>query len=196
MAQNGGLRETASVVSKGGSVPNCRNWRRFDSRYNASITGVVRLLKSALAISIVLYIASLKFDAFCVASLSNCYPGWQALILGPVALVFEPAEASVAWFANLLLIPTWLVMVVGDRRLTLGLGIAALTVASTFMLVKTFVDNEGAVANPIVRLGAGYWLWLGSIAVCIIATISARSHRRGISQNVCASDSKTDMQNS
>ena len=53
----------------------------------------------------------------------------------------------------------------------IGFSLFILAVGASFLLVRTVVDNEGGVANPVVGYGIGYWLWLGSMATLVVAAV-------------------------
>jgi hypothetical protein len=93
--------------------------------------------------------------------------GWVLLLLG--------------WLGFLTLMPAWLAnfLIVGigvarffRRRTPIWLGALTAILAATALWWKAWRDDTGEV--PICHYHAGYWLWLASAALALLATIMAR----------------------
>jgi Ankyrin repeats (3 copies) len=80
-----------------------------------------------------------------------------------------------AWFANLLLIPLCLTLFKG-RRETFWLSVVAFAIAaSAFMMPAIYGDNE---TDTIVGRKIGFYLWLGSFLVIMLAQALAANKSR------------------
>ena len=104
---------------------------------------------------------------------STCRPGydhvggWFLLLFGWFGVfVFMPA-----WLANIFILAVGGVLAFG-RRPPIWLGVLAGGFAATAWWWKEWQDDTGAV--PICHYHAGYWLWLASAAVALIAPIAMR----------------------
>ena len=123
-----------------------------------------------LFLSMACYVACLWPDSFCVASSCSDWPGVGILLTGWIMIGASAANAT--WLANPLLFCAWIALLLGLRLWSLVIGLPALAVAASFMLADTVVTNEGGVANPITGLRIGYWLWLGSMALSCVASLT------------------------
>lgn len=120
-----------------------------------------------LWVSIALYVASLSQETFCASGNCSGWPGYGILLFGILGI--GGSLANVTWIANPILFLSWLFIWQRDRRLSLAFSGAALIVAAAFMLMPNVVNNEGGVAVPITGLRLGYWLWLASMVVAVLA---------------------------
>jgi hypothetical protein len=126
----------------------------------------------SLGLSIALYVWCLSLDAFCAPS---CQRGYDILITGPFGLL--ASVTSWTWLANPVLFSAWFGLAVADRIsdarfLAFGAGLAALVVAASFLLQREVMMNEAGILNPIRAYGAGYWVWLSSMAVCCVGGLA------------------------
>jgi hypothetical protein len=124
------------------------------------------LARVALVLSVILFAASLRQDAFCVSGICSDWQGWNILLFG--------ALGHTSWFANPLLGVSWIATLFARRIPALILSLAALALAGSFMLETSVITNEAGMANPITGLREGYWLWLASMAAAVIAAAFAR----------------------
>jgi hypothetical protein len=123
------------------------------------------LARVALLFSIILFAASLTRDAFCVSGICSDWPGWSILLFGVLG--------HTSWFANPLLGVSWIASLFARRIPALILALAALALAGSFMFETSVVTNEAGMANPVTGLREGYWLWLASMVLGVIAACSA-----------------------
>ncbi|WP_425066908.1 hypothetical protein [Reyranella sp.] len=127
---------------------------------------VSRTTRVALVLSVVLFAASLRQDAFCVSGICSDWQGWNILLFG--------ALGHTSWFANPLLLASWIAALFARRLPALVLSLAALGLAASFMFETSVITNEAGMANPITGLREGYWLWLASMVCAVIAAFFAR----------------------
>lgn len=130
-------------------------------------------VSTVLAGSVLLYAASLCCRGYCDES-HTCGPGWLILLVGWPGVVKTTLDWP--WLANPALFLAWLA---GARRSGGWLvcwSWAALALAASFMLRGHVVDNEGWVVNSVMEYRAGYWLWLGSMAILALPTGYQKLH--------------------
>lgn len=125
-----------------------------------------RTTRVALLLSVILFAASLTQDAFCVSGICSDWPGWSILLFG--------ALGHTSWFANPLLAASWIAALFARRLPALILSLAALGLAGSFLFETSVITNEAGMANPVTGLREGYWLWLASMAMAVIAASFAR----------------------
>jgi hypothetical protein len=125
-----------------------------------------RSTRVALVLSVILFAASLTQDAFCVSGICSDWPGWSILLFG--------ALGHTSWFANPLLLASWIATLFARRLPALILSLAGLGLAASFMFETSVVTNEAGMANPVTGLREGYWLWLASVGFGVVAAFFAR----------------------
>lgn len=125
-----------------------------------------RMTRVALVLSVILFAASLRQDAFCVSGICSDWQGWSILLFG--------ALGHTSWFANPLLLASWIAALFARRLPAMVLSLAALGLAVSFMFETSVITNEAGMANPVTGLREGYWLWLASIVFGMIASFFAR----------------------
>jgi hypothetical protein len=134
-----------------------------------------------LLASITTFVACLFFTGFSTggADIWTYYMGkgvWLLLLgwLGALGGMFE-------WFANPLLLVAWLLIFFRWPKTSLLLGICAMGLATSFLLrARIKVLDHG----PIVSHDAGYWLWIASILLAVVASIMSMivSRRWGVQE--------------
>ncbi len=120
----------------------------------------------ALMLSVILFAASLTQDAFCVSGICSDWQGWSVLLFG--------ALGHTSWFANPLLLASWIAALFARRLPAMVLSLTALGLAASFMFETSVITNEAGMANPVTGLREGYWLWLASMGFSAIAAAFAR----------------------
>jgi hypothetical protein len=118
---------------------------------------------------LVLWLVSLALPVF-----TTCRPGydhvggWFILLMGWMGvIVVQPA-----WFANILILIVAIILI-AHRRAPVWLGVLTAALAACALYFKDMVDDTGNV--PICHYHAGYWLWLGTGALVLIATVTTRN---------------------
>jgi hypothetical protein len=125
-------------------------------------------------VSIALYAFSL-----CLPALPG-WPGFWALGAGWFELLVIAKVGpfvALAWFANPVLPACWVALFAGGSRWALGLAIVAVVLSAGFMLGDHVLLSASGDAEPIVRRGAGYGLWLASTIVALMGAVASRLGR-------------------
>ena len=122
-----------------------------------------KLLAAALAVA---WAVSLALP---VAVMGNgpedVWPGFAVLIIGPLGVLV----AQFAWFANLLLVPSLIFLILKRPPRVLGIIFAVLLVLlAVDALTWDRIHGDNGYAM-ILRHGPGYYLWLG----VVLATAAA-----------------------
>ena len=115
-----------------------------------------------------MWLASLVLPVFtaCGPGYDNT-PGYMILLIGWMGLlIIQPA-----WFANLLIVAVIIVLLLRNR-VPLWLGIATPLVAAPALFFTDMYDDRGAI--PICHYQTGYWLWLATAGMALLATLLTR----------------------
>jgi len=130
-----------------------------------------------IAISVLLFLVSLLLPAFYTPDES--IPGWFALLMGWLDLlaIDQVGWGIISWFASFFLPVAWLGLILTKFRpmriVSLMSASAGLALALCALVMKQILISEGGNTTRILSMGAGFYLWLASFAVCIIgATVS------------------------
>lgn len=118
-------------------------------------------------LSVGLYVISLPMTAFVTENIS--YVGFGALFDGILGVLFA-SGVNWPWFANPALFVAWLFLLF--RAATTAAAIfsgAALVAAVYFFAFPRVMNNEGGVVVRVSSLELGYWLWLASIVLALVA---------------------------
>jgi hypothetical protein len=152
--------------------------RKYASDEFPAITNIVlppktyasRAGKILIAASVVLFLVSLTQTGFYLGEEErDDSPGWLIILIGWLAVF---THDSVAWLANPLLLLTWFAaLIVGSRRAAIVLAAASTLLALSFL----FCESMSLGPRPkVITLGPGYWIWLASIAVALVASMMPR----------------------
>jgi hypothetical protein len=126
----------------------------------------------ASLLAIVVYLACLPLDTFCVGGKCGDWPGWAALVFG--ALLVGATDANTVWLANPLLAVAWLCIWLDQRWVALAFALGALALALAFMSFKMVVTNEGGVPLAVTGYSTGYWVWIASMVLTVVAALLIR----------------------
>ena len=124
------------------------------------------LRKIFLSLSLVLFVACLGFNSFCLEG-TRFGPGFGPLLLGGL-LVFG-GLGNMTWLANPLLLFSWIAVLNGSRQVAIYLSLSALAVSAMFLLAGTVGVEKGPM--DITCVGPGYWLWLASSAAASVSAL-------------------------
>ncbi len=123
-------------------------------------------------ISIGLYLISLTQKSYCTqADCSTWGSGFYALIIGWLGLFV--GGAYICWFANPLLIISWIFF---KRKNNLSIILSGLSTALCFAFLffdKIMVDEAGHYGQ-IIGYRIGYWLWTMSSTIFFLGNIWLR----------------------
>jgi hypothetical protein len=100
------------------------------------------------------------------------YPGLAALLCGWLTVFLLP------WFANPVLLVGCLALLRGQHLRAAALGGAALGLGLTARVVLVAPYELMPPSQGITWLYAGYYLWLGSMAVLVIGALAAAGDAR------------------
>jgi len=115
-----------------------------------------------LILSVLLFIVSLLLPAF------GKLNGLSAWVFGPFGLFYGASPTNFTWLANPLLFCSWIALAIGSSRWTLILGVTALIVGLSFMVLAPrfgLVTDESGVPRFVIGYRSGYWLWLLSMGL-------------------------------
>ena len=134
--------------------------------------------------SVVLFAASLTQNAFCLGRFDlpgrlKCDNlGFAVLALGWMeTLTLDEVGPFVAfpWFANPCLVLAWTFVLASKRWLAVAFAGVGGLLGLSFLLGRVVQMSEGGnPADPIQSYGAGYWLWLGSLALAFMSAAFTR----------------------
>jgi hypothetical protein len=115
--------------------------------------------------SIALFLLSLTQKSYCTST--QCGDSIMVFLLGWAA-VFS-GGAGIAWFANPLLIASWITLK-KNLKASMFLAVFSCLLSLSFLLAGSIIDNEGGQPHPIVSYQTGYWLWAGSTITMVFGT--------------------------
>lgn len=113
---------------------------------------------------------SLLCPTYCTnVSCSGPLSGLADLLSGWFAALFMGSTYS-AWFAN----PFFITAILLNKKeplVSLIFSVIAISIAFTFLKGGTVLLNEAGHKGYITKLQAGYWLWVSSMVIMIIAAL-------------------------
>jgi hypothetical protein len=117
-------------------------------------------------VSLALFAASLTRDGYYTGDQRTPSGACIGLLLLGWLGIFD---GVLAWLANPLLAAAWIVIWI--RRpgfAACGLAGTALAFSLSFLLHQDLLINGAGHRSAITGYGAGYWLWIGSIATMVV----------------------------
>jgi hypothetical protein len=124
-----------------------------------------------LAISLALFSISLTQKGFSLGhSNPDSWPGWAIIVFGPMGL-FSGLPANYVWLANPLLLVSWFGVVERRGIVMLAASLPSFMIAVSFLFCSRISVSDWGTVSAIDHPALGYWLWLTSIAWCIISGI-------------------------
>jgi hypothetical protein len=104
--------------------------------------------------------------------------GWAAMLFGAVGSLSVLGYLSMAaWWANPALLIAWIALFFGARHYAVLWSAVSLVLGLSFLLfhlLPIFRILPGGGMAPdgeVTGVGLGYWLWLTSIAVCLLSAL-------------------------
>jgi hypothetical protein len=135
------------------------------------VAGAPRMGKGLafLGLSIALFVACLLFDGFYIeGSDPRAWADtWLLLLIGWIGIL----AGLPYWFANPLLIGAWIALALGKRKSALILSGVALGLALLFLLERRILVSEAPTYAAVTGYGAGYWLWVASMAAAFASAL-------------------------
>jgi len=120
------------------------------------------MTKRLIHLSLILFIISLFLPAFTFGT-SNVYEGYSALLLGPLGVL----AYCFVWFANPFLFISWVKYSNKQYDKGYSYSIISLIFTLSFLLYQRL--PEGSAGNHTFTIGSGYYVWLLSIVLCLVA---------------------------
>lgn len=140
-----------------------------------------RFHRAILLLSIALFISSLFLVPIQTSANKEPVIGLFLLLWGWLG----PLDAVFAWYANPLLFLAWRNYWRGETNLAFRKGIFSAVLASTYLLHKSVLLDEGGGRAMIVSYNLGYWLWLASPIALLVAC--ALSNKGRLLRKNCSS---------
>jgi hypothetical protein len=134
-----------------------------------------------IVLSAILFVVSLTRNSFCVPSGCDLWPGWGVLLLGwiePFSAAQVGPFVAVSWFANPCVVAAWIFAFQSNKGIAVALGAAGLLLGLGFLLGKLVLVSEAGIPYQITGYAAGYWIWITSLAVALVAAILCPSPSR------------------
>lgn len=107
--------------------------------------------------------------------------GLNLFLLGPLGLL-SGTLAAVPWIANVLVLGCSALVGAGRYRLAMAASVVTLGVAAAFdglARAYPFWADEGGVCHyTLTTLGLGYWLWVGELAIPLLASGMILAYQR------------------
>jgi hypothetical protein len=119
-------------------------------------------------VSLIVYLSSLCLPAYYVGS-GGAFLGIFALVLGPIDLL----AMHLPWLANPLLVLSWWQLARGTAVKAMALSFLAIAAALVFWLGENQVQVATGSSASTYLLRSGYFVWLASIAVQLVASALA-----------------------
>lgn len=134
------------------------------------MTNSLIVKKITLSISLLLYIGSLIYPAFC--TINSCYENLGIILLFFGGIAFFQGGAGLIWLGNPILFYSW-IKIKNEKKSLIGSGIAT-ALCISFLFFKN-VPNPGTCGSflepmpcgdlEITEIKLGYILWAASAGV-------------------------------
>lgn len=138
----------------------------------------VKVSKLLFRCSVAVFVLSMFFDSFYILSAdrgnlnpSPFLPPPLLLFIGVLGLI---SGTYVSWAANPLIILSWVLLTYKRRIASFCTSSLALVLALPFLTAKSIPDGNG-FSHLIAAYGIGYWLWIFSMLIAILASLSTFS---------------------
>lgn len=129
-----------------------------------------------LALSGVLYVVCLPWDAFCVHDACSNWPAWSILAFGFIP--FAASLANLTWFANPILFVAWISVFQQQKWPAQLLSLASLAIAVSFLLMSKVAADESGGLSIITGYRIGYWLWVASMGAAFASALTLDSRTK------------------
>jgi hypothetical protein len=142
-----------------------------------------KLTSPVLFLSMALFALSLCNSCFCTQN--GCRTSAEAFFLGWLAMMADGAAS--AWLANPLLILAW-VLLARNKKAAWIPALGALLLCILFLKFHVIIEDEAGHYNPILKIRIGYWLWLSSVALVFLGSLTIRILRYTRTHNSAGED--------
>ena len=125
------------------------------------------IIISAIGLSFMLFFVALLLPAFNLSN-GDTFPALTAFLFG--------WSGALGWYANVFLPVAWLGLATSNFRPSLYMSLVStilgIGLALCSMLLKTILLDEGGAIGHITSMGSGFYVWLGSFVVCLVADLA------------------------
>ena len=131
--------------------------------------------------SIAIYLLALTQKTYCVdGDCGDDFSGLANLLMGGLALLFVQDAVSLIWLANPLFWVAWLSF---RRNATLSLIciILGLSISLCFLFFDEILINEAGHYGQITGYATGYWLWVLSFVLLLVAVLIPKENKVAVS---------------
>ena len=97
--------------------------------------------------------------------------GNSGFLPGFVCLAFGAFARQIAWYANPLYFVALIALGMKKRYITALFSCSALAIALATLSIKQIERNEAGDMTAVVGYGAGFYLWLSSMFVVLVAAV-------------------------
>lgn len=130
------------------------------------VSSKLKITKTSIIVSIVLFIVSLTGDCFCTDR--RCLESLYVLIGGMIGLA--TGGAALTWIANPLLLISWL-NIGRNQTLSMYTSLFATLCSVGFLWFDKVIIDEVGHTGVIVSYQYGYWLWVASCVAILIGNL-------------------------
>ena len=129
----------------------------------------MRLSRITTLVSVVVYATALTQKGFhSVGEPPGAWsPGLYFLFVGPLSVLYGVFE----WLGNPVLFAAWIFPLARKNKIALPLALLATALIAAFLFRQTIVASEAPTYAKITGYAAGYWLWLSSAVLAILASV-------------------------
>ncbi len=145
---------------------------KFTDDEQISLPGRQATRKLILISSISLFIISLFLHSHCTDN--GCRFSIEAFLIGWLAMF--GSGAAVSWLANVFLITGWILIQKG-KKIAWLFGLLAVLLSLYFLRFDTIIENAAGDDHPILKVGLGYWFWVGSCVAMFLGAVILRVRR-------------------
>lgn len=134
-----------------------------------------RIKKAIVFTSIFFFLISLTQDCFCTSS--RCINSSIALLFGWIEICGGDL-AGISWFANILLVSSWILMLVNSKHTTL-INFLSILLCLVFLVERKVMRDEAGHFEKITTVKMGYWLWLASTVILLSGDLFLKFNKSG-----------------
>jgi hypothetical protein len=138
------------------------------------------LRRIVFILSCLLFIISLTQTAYITEPADSIAShGFVALLTGWLNFM----GPGISWFANPLLIVSWILLFNNKIKLSLISSFIAILFCLSFLLFDKITLDEAVNYGEILGYGNGYWLWLASCFIVFIGSLLINHNEKSINSD-------------